>query len=161
MKMGVENMRKYLKILAQSTQEGFTLIELLIVIVIIGLLSALVGPKMFGKVGKARVESAKAQISLFETALDTYRLDNMHYPTSSEGLDALLKNPGGSEFWDGPYIKKIPKDPWGHDYVYSCEGSDDFVITSAGVDGVANTEDDISNAGEENAGGSGTVIPPG
>ncbi len=141
-------------------RRGFTLIELLIVMIIIGLLAALVGPKMFGKVEKSRLQAARAQISLFETSLDTYRLDNRHYPSTSEGLDALVKNPGGDETWDGPYVKKIPKDPWGHDYVYSCDSPDAYVIASCGPDGAAHTEDDVSS--EESAGSEqGSVIPPG
>ena len=143
-----------------DNQKGFTLIELLIVMIIIGLLAALVGPKMFGKVEKSRLQAARAQISLFETALDTYRLDNRHYPSTSEGLEALVKNPGGEETWDGPYVKKIPKDPWGHDYIYSCDNPDTYSIASCGPDGAADTDDDITN---EEGGGSehGSVIPPG
>lgn len=143
-----------------NDRRGFTLIELLIVMIIIGLLAALVGPKMFGKVEKSRLQAAHAQISLFETALDTYRLDNRHYPASGEGLDALVKNPGGEENWDGPYVKKIPKDPWGHDYVYTCESSDTYVIASCGPDGASNTEDDVSSE-ESSEDAQGSVIPPG
>ena len=139
--------------------EGFTLIELLIVMVIIGLLSALVGPRMFKKVGKSRVQAARAQISLFETALDTYRLDNYHYPSTEDGLQALVRNPGGEDTWDGPYLKKIPKDPWGREYIYRCDG-EDFTIICAGPDGVEGTEDDITNQ-EEGGTESGEVIPPG
>jgi len=142
-------------------RRGFTLIELLIVMIIIGLLAALVGPKMFGKVEKSRLQAARAQISLFETALDTYRLDNRRYPESNDGLDALVKNPGGDENWDGPYLKKIPKDPWGHDYVYSCDSPDTYVIASCGPDGVAQTEDDVSSEEEDSGNAQGSVIPPG
>ena len=118
-------------------QQGFTLIELLIVMVIIGLLAALVGPRMFGKVDESRQRSAKAQISLFETALDTYRLDTGKYPTTDDGLEALRTKPSGVERWDGPYLnKEVPKDPWGNEYVYQSPGEHgDYDLTSYGADG--------------------------
>jgi general secretion pathway protein G len=118
-------------------ERGFTLIELLIVMVILGLLAALVGPRMFGKVGKSRQKAAKAQITLFETALDTYKLDTSKYPTSSQGLEALRTQPSGVERWDGPYLPKdVPKDPWGHPYEYRFPGEHgDYDIISYGADG--------------------------
>lgn len=118
-------------------QQGFTLIELLIVMVIIGLLAALVGPRMFGKVDESKQRSAKAQISLFETALDTYRLDTGKYPATDEGLEALRTKPAGVERWDGPYLnKEVPKDPWGNEYVYQSPGEHgDFDLMSYGADG--------------------------
>ena len=120
-----------------SKQQGFTLIELLIVMVILGLLAALVGPRMFGKVGKSRQKAAKAQISLFETALDTYRLDVGKYPTTEEGLQALRIKPDGIEKWDGPYLPKdVPVDPWGNRYVYESPGEhEEYDIISLGADG--------------------------
>jgi len=116
---------------------GFTLIELLIVMVILGLLASLVGPRMFGKVGKSKQKAAKAQIGLFETALDTYRLDVGKYPTTEQGLEALRRKPDGVENWDGPYLpKEIPLDPWGHPYIYRCPGEHgDYDIISYGADG--------------------------
>ena len=114
-------MEKYLKILGKSSDRGFTLIELLIVMIIIGLLSALVGPKMFSKVGKSRIQEVGAQISLFEKALDTYRLDNYNYPSN---LEALVRDPDLAGTWEGPYLKKIPKDPWGNDYIYELKEED-------------------------------------
>ncbi len=123
---------------------GFTLIELLIVMVILGLLAALVGPRMFGKVGSSRQKAAKTQISLFETALDTYRLDTSQYPTTSQGLEALRTQPSGVERWDGPYLPKdVPKDPWGHPYEYRYPGEHgDFDIISYGADGSPGGEDE-------------------
>jgi general secretion pathway protein G len=116
---------------------GFTLIELLIVMVILGLLAALVGPRMFGKVGKSKQKAAKTQISMFETALDTYRLDVGKYPTSEQGLEALRTRPDDAEKWDGPYLPKaIPLDPWGHPYEYVCPGENsEYEVISLGADG--------------------------
>ena len=118
-------------------EHGFTLIELLIVMVILGLLAALVGPRMFGKVGKSKQKAAKAQISLFETSLDTYRLDVGKYPTTDHGLKALRVKPEDLEKWDGPYLPKdVPVDPWGKEYVYISPGEHgDFDIVSMGADG--------------------------
>ena len=118
-------------------QQGFTLIELLIVMVILGLLAALVGPRMFGKVGKSRQKAANSQISLFETALDIYRLDIGKYPTTEQGLQALRVKPDDVEKWDGPYLPKdVPLDPWGNRYVYESPGEHgDCDIISLGADG--------------------------
>ncbi len=116
---------------------GFTLLELLVVIVIIGLLAAYVGPKYFAQLGKSEVTIAKAQIEAFEKALDTYRLDVGHYPTTEEGLAALLTKPAAAANWNGPYLKKnLPLDPWGNAYVYKAPGSKgEFDILSYGKDG--------------------------
>jgi general secretion pathway protein G len=117
---------------------GFTLLELLVVIVIIGLLAAYVGPKYFSQLGKSEVTIARAQIEAFEKSLDTYRLDVGRYPTTEEGLAALLVAPataGGK--WNGPYLKKaVPPDPWGHPYLYRAPGAKaEFDIISLGRDG--------------------------
>jgi general secretion pathway protein G len=137
--------------------EGFTLIEMLIVMVIIGLLAALVGPKMFGKVGKSKQKAAMAQIALFETALDTYRLDVGKYPTTDQGLQALRTKPEDVAKWDGPYLPKdVPLDPWGDPYVYKSPGDHgDYDITSLGADdspgGDGENEDIVSwkNLGQQ------------
>ncbi|MBC2714689.1 MAG: type II secretion system major pseudopilin GspG [Desulfobacteraceae bacterium] len=115
---------------------GFTLIELLIVMIILGMLAALVAPRMFGKVGKSKQKAAKAQISLFETALDTYRLDVGKFPTTEQGLAALREKPDGEDNWDGPYLpKEVPLDPWGVPYVYQFPGEhSDYEITAYGAD---------------------------
>lgn len=129
---------------------GFTLLELLVVIVIIGLLASYVGPKYFAQLGKSEVTIAKSQIESFEKALDTFRLDVGRYPTSEEGLGALLNRPANADKWNGPYLKKdVPSDPWGHPYAYKAPGSKrEYEITSYGKDGQpggAGEDADISN----------------
>ncbi|MDQ1831706.1 type II secretion system major pseudopilin GspG [Massilia scottii] len=117
---------------------GFTLLELLVVIVIIGLLAAYVGPKYFAQLGKSEVTVAKAQIEAFEKSLDTYRLDVGRYPTTEEGMAALLVAPATAGVkWNGPYLKKaVPQDPWGRPYQYRAPGSKgEYEIVSTGKDG--------------------------
>lgn len=117
---------------------GFTLLELLVVIVIIGLLAAYVGPKYFAQLGKSEVTVARAQMEAFEKSLDTYRLDVGRYPTTEEGLQALMAAPPtAAGKWNGPYLKKgVPQDPWGNPYAYRSPGpKGDFEISSLGKDG--------------------------
>jgi general secretion pathway protein G len=123
---------------ANAKRAGFTLLELLVVIVIIGLLAAYVGPKYFSQLGKSEVTVAKAQIEAFEKSLDTYRLDVGRYPTTEEGLNALMAAPpAAAAKWNGPYLKKgVPADPWGHAYQYRAPGSkSEYEILSLGKDG--------------------------
>ena len=137
-------MIKKLKTKRAANQKGFTLIELLIVMIILGLLAALVAPRMFGKIGTSKQKAAKSQISLFETALDTYRLDVGEFPTSEQGLQALREKPSDVDNWDGPYLpKEIPKDPWGNPYEYRHPGEHgDYDIISYGADGQPGGEDE-------------------
>ncbi len=121
----------------QTRQAGFTLLELLVVIVIIGLLASYVGPKYFSQIGKSEVTLARAQMGAFEKALDTYRVDVGRYPSTEEGLQALMEKPANANKWNGPYLKKdIPLDPWGNPYQYHAPGKkSDFELISLGKDG--------------------------
>lgn len=116
---------------------GFTLLELLVVMVIIGLLAAYVAPRYFSQVGKSEVRSAQAQVSALRSALDTYRLDVGQYPSTQQGLAALLTRPEGLQRWNGPYLQKAaPPDPWGRPYQYKSPGEHgDFDVFSFGKDG--------------------------
>ena len=117
---------------------GFTLLELLVVMVIIGLLAGLVAPRYFAQVGKSQVKVARAQIDAFDKALDQFRLDVGRYPTTEEGLQALVVQPSGEQNWHGPYLKKaVPGDPWGRAYTYQQPGTHggDFELQSYGKDG--------------------------
>lgn len=117
-------------------EAGFTMIELLVVMVILGLLAALVAPNFVNQGAKARVKTAKLQIANLATALDALALDTGRYPSAQEGLRALLDQPSGMDMWDGPYMKKLPKDPWNHDFLYrSGNGGNDYEILSYGADG--------------------------
>jgi general secretion pathway protein G len=120
----------------KRNDRGFTLIELLIVMIILGLLAALVAPRMFSKIGTSKQGAAKAQISLFETALDTYRLDMGKFPTTEQGLVVLREKPDDGDDWDGPYLaKEIPVDPWGEPFVYKFPSEhSDYEIISYGAD---------------------------
>ncbi len=115
---------------------GFTLLELLVVMVIIGLLAGYVGPRFFGQIGKSEIKTARAQIDAIEKALDHYRLDVGHYPSSEQGLQALQASPGETR-WAGPYLKKaVPPDPWGKPYQYRQPGEHgEFDLFSFGPDG--------------------------
>lgn len=117
--------------------QGFTLLELLVVMVIIGLLAGYVAPRYFAQVGKSEVKIAKAQVDAFEKALETYRLDTGRYPTTEQGLQALMTAPAGEAKWQGPYLKKaVPPDPWGQPYAYRYPGEHyDFDLFSLGQDG--------------------------
>ncbi|MET0239405.1 MAG: type II secretion system major pseudopilin GspG [Sphingobium sp.] len=128
-------------------EAGFTLIELLVVIVIIGLLATIVAINVIPAGSQARVEKAKADIATLEQALEQYRLDNLTYPSSGDGLNALLSPPGGlaqpERYRQGGYIKKLPDDPWGKPYLYAAPGKKGaFDIYSLGADGASGGEGD-------------------
>lgn len=116
---------------------GFTLLELLVVMVIIGLLAGYVGPRLFAQIGRSEVKIARAQIDGLQKALDQYRLDTGRYPSTSQGLAALRVRPVDEPKWAGPYLTKaVPKDPWGHDYIYRSPGEHgEFDLSTPGRDG--------------------------
>lgn len=127
----------------RKNQKGFTLIELMVVIIILGLLAGLVLPKILGREEEARVTTAKTQIRNLEGGLDQFKLDNGFYPSTDQGLDALIRKPEAGRIptnWkEGGYLKpaRIPKDPWGKDYLYFSPGNEgrEYEIISYGADG--------------------------
>lgn len=132
-----------------TRQQGFTLIEIIVVVVIIGILATFVAPKFMGKTDTARIVKAKSDIQALESALDLYKLDNFTYPTTDQGLDALINKPADDttpNWQKGGYLKKLQKDPWQRDYQYSNDG--ELRIYSLGADGIEGGEEankDISN----------------
>src|SRR5262245_34302645 len=119
-------------------EEGFTLVEMLVVITIIGMIMALVGPRVLNYLSESRVKAAKIQIQSFSSALDLFYLDAGRFPTSSEGLGALARPTGGVASWNGPYLKggNVPNDPWGNPYVYKQPADrSPYEIRSFGSDG--------------------------
>lgn len=120
-----------------QARRGFTLLELLVVMVIIGLLAGYVGPRYFAQIGKSEIKAARAQIDSLDKALEQFRLDTGHFPTTEQGLPALITRPANESRWDGPYLKKdVPLDPWGNHYVYKMPGEHgDFDLLSFGKDG--------------------------
>ena len=133
-------------------RRGFTLIELLLVVVIIGILAAIVVPRLVGRSDEARIAAAKGDLKAMNDALGQYEVDNGKYPTTAQGLMALLVKPSAPpepKNWKGPYLSnltEIPKDPWGNEYQFLCPGSKfstGFDLYSYGPDGQAGTEDDV------------------
>ncbi len=130
------------------TAAAFTLIELLLVMMIIAILATVVATRFTGTTEKARISKANADIQSYKTALRNYELDNGHFPTTDEGLNALVANPGNLEHWKtGGYLEetKVPLDPWGHAYIYRCPGSNgrDFDVISTGPSGQEGNADNI------------------
>ena len=119
-------------------EQGFTLVEMLVVITIIGLIMGLIGPRVLNYLSESKVKTAKIQMQSFASALDLFNLDAGRYPSTSEGLDALVHRSPGVAAWNGPYLKggNVPLDPWNHPYIYRAPGEHDaFDIISLGADG--------------------------
>ncbi|MGH8665534.1 MAG: type II secretion system major pseudopilin GspG [Burkholderiales bacterium] len=134
----------------RAAVRGFTLLELLVVMVIIGLLAGFVAPRYFEQIGKSEVKVARAQVDALEKALDQYRLDTGRYPSTEQGLSALVERPGDESKWAGPYLRKrAPLDPWGKPYVYRFPGErGEFDLVSLGRDGQpggSGADEDIVN----------------
>ena len=131
-----------------ENKSGFYLIEIMLVVTIIGILAAVVLPRLVGRGEEARISAAKLQIENIGVALDAFSLDNGRFPTTEEGIDALMNKPANVNNWKGPYLKKsVTKDPWGNPYVYRCPGvhSQDYDLQSYGPDGKDGGNDDIVN----------------
>jgi general secretion pathway protein G len=127
-----------MKQLNNRKQTGFTLLELLVVLGIIAMLAGLVGPQVMKHMGESKVKAAKVQIEDLAQTLDMYKLDVGSYPTSDQGLNALIESPDGAQRWNGPYLRKskIPLDPWQQEYHYTSPGEHGkFDISSLGADG--------------------------
>ena len=133
-----------------GSQGGFTLLEIMVVVAILGVLFSMVAPNVLGNKDKANLQKAKSDIVTLENALDMYRLDNNHYPSTEQGLEALVNKPSGSPeprgYREGGYIRRLPKDPWGHDYYLVSPGEYGPVdIFSSGSDEQPGTDKDIGN----------------
>jgi len=125
------------QMLRRAKSRGFTLLELLVVLVVLGLLAGLVAPKYFSQLGKSEVKATRAQVEGLAKALDLYRLDTGHYPSTEQGLASLVTRPGSEPKWGGPYLQKsVPLDPWGRAYAYTAPGEHgDYDLFSLGKDG--------------------------
>ncbi len=129
--------------------KGFTLIEIMLVVLIIGIIGAIIFPRLTGKAKQARINATKSQIKSIEAALQNYEMDNDRFPTTEQGLAALVEKPtiDPPPNWNGPYLPELPTDAWGNEFKYRCPGENgrDYDIISLGPDGVEGTEDDIKS----------------
>jgi general secretion pathway protein G len=136
------------------TNQGFTLLEIIVVVAIIAILAAYIAPKVAGRVDDARISKAKSDVRVLESSLELYKLDNFLYPSSEQGLEALVNKPSGegTKNWrDGGYIKKLNKDPWGNEYRYAFPGSNgEFDVFSLGADAALGGEGEAADIGNWN-----------
>lgn len=141
-----------LNVSTKKRSRGFTLIEIMIVVVIIGILAAIVVPRITDRTDQAKITRVKADIRRIEGALNLYRLDNHRYPTSDEGLAALVEKPADAPAWkEGGYLDRIPKDPWGNEYQYLNPGTHSTIdIFSLGADGAQGGEGSNADIGNWN-----------
>ncbi len=131
-------------------QRGFTLIEIMVVVIILGILAAIVAPNVIGRVGDAQISAAKQDLRGIENALKLYRLDNFSYPTSEQGLEALVTKPADPSIrnWKGAYLDRLPKDPWGNPYLYLNPGNNaEIDIYTLGRDGRPGGEGEDADIG--------------
>jgi general secretion pathway protein G len=138
----------------RKDEDGFTLVELLVVLLILALLAALVGPRVIGYMSQSKVKTAEIQMSAYKTALELYHLDVGAYPTEAQGLGALMAAPGEAKGWAGPYLDKaLAADPWGNPYVYRL-GADGagYGLVSLGSDGKEGGEGDAADLGTDSGG---------
>ncbi len=137
-----------------STNRGFTLLEIIVVVAIIAILAAYIAPKVAGRAEDARIAKAKSDIRVLESSMELYKLDNFNYPSTEQGLDALVNKPSGEELkhWrKGGYIKKLNKDPWGNAYLYQIPGANgEFDIYSLGADSTVGGTDSAADIGNWN-----------
>ncbi len=138
----------------KKTRKGFTLIELLLVLVILAALASVIVPKFAGRGEQAKVTAAQVDITAIGASLDMFEIDNDRFPTTTEGLKALVEKPANADGWQRPYLSKqeVPKDPWGNEYIYRQPGQNNeytYDLSSMGPDGKSNTDDDITNWAKE------------
>jgi len=144
-----------MKHLKTNKQSGFTLLEIIVVVTIIAIMAAYIAPKVAGRTDDARISKAKSDIRVLDSSLELYKLDNFKFPSTDDGLGALISAPSSAKNWrKGGYIKRLRKDPWGNDYQYANPGTHGEIdIYSLGADGVEGGEEGDADIGNWNLDG--------